>query len=193
MHRNLKTLFANEGPILLELLEGLIGKTWVTATKIDEPNHLIETEQTIDIGGRIITILPLINGHTPGDLLVYDQETQILFAGDLVFHERAASIPHANISVWLNHLDTIRDLGWRKLVPGHGPIVSDQTPIEELKAYLTFLEKIATESIQRGDTLAEVLQSTIPAPFDKLATIQFEFQRSMTSLFRKLESEAFGN
>ena len=193
MHRNLKTLFANEGPILLELLESLIGKTWVSGTKIGEPNHLIETEQTIDIGDRIVKILPLINGHTPGDLLVYDQKTQILFAGDLVFHERAASVPHANISVWLNHLDTIRELGWRKLVPGHGPMVTDQTPIEELKAYLTFLEKIATESIQRGDTLAEVLQTTIPTPFDKLATIQSEFQRSITSLFRKLESEAFGN
>ena len=193
MHRNLKTLLANEGPILLELLEGLTSKTWVSGTQIDEPNHLIETEQTIDIGGRIVKILPLVNGHTPGDLLVYDRDTQILFTGDLVFHERAATVPHANISVWLNHLDTIRDLGWHKLVPGHGPIVTDQTPIEELKAYLNFLEQTATESIQRGDTLAEVLQSRIPAPFDKLATIQIEFQRSMTSLFRKLESEEFGN
>ena len=192
MHRGLKTLFANEGPILLGFLESLIGENWITGTKIDKPSHLIETEQAIDIGGRIVKIFPLVDGHTPGDLLVYDQETQILFAGDLVFHDRAATVPHANIPVWLEHLDTIRDLGWRKLVPGHGPVVTDQAPIEGLKAYLTFLQQTTMESIERGDTLAEVLQATIPVPFDKLATVQSEFQRSMTTLFRKFEAEAFG-
>ncbi|PPR17822.1 MAG: hypothetical protein CFH37_00884, partial [Alphaproteobacteria bacterium MarineAlpha9_Bin7] len=59
-------------------------------------------------------------------------------------------------------------------------------------AYLTFLQQTTMESIERGDTLAEVLQATIPVPFDKLATVQSEFQRSMTTLFRKFEAEAFG-
>ena len=83
------------------------------------------------------------------------------------------------------------ELGWDQIVPGHGPIVTDQIPFEELRSYLYFLEQTATESVERGDTLAETLQTEIPAPFNRLATVKAEFQRSITSLFRKLEAEDF--
>ena len=191
MHPESRSLLANEGPILLGFLETLIGASWITGTKIDRPTHLIRTEKIIDIGGRIIKILPFASGHSPGDLVVYDQETRALFVGDLVFHGRAATVPHANISIWLDHLDVLIELGWDKIVPGHGPIVTDQIPFEELRSYLYFLEQTATESVERGDTLAETLQTEIPAPFNRLATVKAEFQRSITSLFRKLEAEDF--
>ena len=191
MHPDSRSLLAKEGPILLGFLETLIGTNWITGTKIDRPTQLIRTERSIDVGGRIIKILPFANGHTPGDLVVYDQETRTLFAGDLVFHGRAATVPHANISIWLDHLDVLIELGWDTLVPGHGPIVTDQIPFEELRSYLYFLEQTATESVARGDTLAEALQTEIPTPFNQLATVKAEFQRSITSLFRKLEAEDF--
>ena len=191
MHPESRSLLANEGPILLGFLETLIGANWITGTKIDRPTHLIRTEKSIDVGGRIIKILPFASGHTPGDLVVYDQDTRALFVGDLVFHGRAATVPHANISIWLDHLDVLIKIDWDKLVPGHGPIVTDQIPFEELRSYLYFLEQTATESVERGDTLAETLQTEIPAPFNRLATVKAEFQRSITSLFRKLEAEDF--
>ena len=191
MHPESRSLLANEGPILLGFLETLIGASWINGTKIDRPTHLMRVEKSIDVGGRIIKILPFASGHTPGDLVVYDQETRTLFAGDLVFHGRAATVPHANISIWLDHLDVLIELGWDKIVPGHGPIVTDQIPFEELRSYLYFLEQTATESVERGDTLAETLQTEIPAPFNQLATVKAEFQRSITSLFRKLEAEDF--
>ena len=191
MHPESRSLLANEGPILLGFLETLIGASWINGTKIDRPTHLIRTEKNIDVGGRIIKILPFASGHTPGDLVVYDQETRTLFAGDLVFHGRAATVPHANISIWLDHLDVLIELGWDQIVPGHGPIVTDQIPFEEHRSYLYFLEQTATESVERGDTLAETLQTEIPAPFNRLATVKAEFQRSITSLFRKLEAEDF--
>ena len=189
MHTDSTSLLASEGPALLGFLELLIGVNWTTGTNIDKPTHNTSTIRSIDIGERVVKILPFIGGHTPGDLVVYDQKTRSLFAGDLVFHGRAATVPHANILTWLNHLDTLLDLGWDKLVPGHGPIVVDNIPFQELNSYLNFLRNTAMQSVKRGDTLAEALQTKIPTSFIKLATIKAEFQRSITSLFRKYEAD----
>ena len=173
------------------MLENLIGHEWVAGTKIGEPTHSIGTAQDIDIGERVIEILPFSGGHTPGDLVVYAQKTRSLFTGDLVFHGRAASIPHADIPTWIQQLDALRDLGWDQLVPGHGPIVVDHVPFGELSSYLNFLKRTAIQSAKRGDTLAETLQTDIPVQFNKLATIKAEFQRSIISLFRKYEANDF--
>ena len=192
LHTDSKFLLAKEGPTLLRILENLIGDEWVTGTKIGESTHNIESAQNIDIGGRIVEILPFSGGHTPGDLAVYDRKTRSLFTGDLVFHGRAASVPHADISTWLKHLDTLLDFGWDQLVPGHGPLVVDQAPFVTLSSYLKFLRNTAFQSAKRGDALAEALQTDIPAQFNKLATINAEFQRSITSLFRRYEANDFG-
>jgi len=191
LHADSSSLLAKEGPALLRILEDLIGHDWVTGTKIEESTHRIRTVQHFDIGGRIVEILPFSGGHTPGDLAIYDRQTRSLFTGDLIFHDRAASIPHADIPTWLQYLDTLLDFGWDKLVPGHGPLVVDHGPFRELSLYLNFLQRTAIQSAKRGDTLAEALQTEIPVQFNKLATIKAEFQRSMTTLFRKYEADDF--
>ena len=191
MHKNGKALLELEGPTLLGFLETLIGANWVTGTKIDKPTHTIGSERTIDIGNRLITIFAFNKGHTPGDLVVHDNKTGTLFTGDLVFYGRAASVPHATIPVWLRHLTTLLDMKWTNLIPGHGPIVTDKEAFDELRSYLTFLNQSATNAVKRGDTLAEALQIQIPTHFRHLAVVESEFQRSMVSLFRKLEMEEF--
>ena len=43
----------------------------------------------------------------------------------------------------------------------------------------------------RGDTLADAMTSDIPDRFHSLSTLEIEFGRSMLSLFRKFETQAF--
>ena len=193
MHPEAKNLLAQEGPILFGYLENLIGLYWTTGTQVDLPTSLLKKERMIDLGQRPVLIIPYKGGHTPGDLVVYDVTTKTLFAGDLVFNGRAATIPHANIPTWLDHLDTLESQDWEFLVPGHGPVISKNQALDSTRTYLKFLLKTADEAISKGTTLAEIMTTVIPTPFDQLATINREFLRSMTTLFGQLEDEQFNS
>ena len=191
MHPKAKNLLAEEGAVLFGYLENLIGLDWTAGTEVDLPTSLLEKERMIDLGQRPVLIIPYEGGHTPGDLVIYDITSKTLFAGDLVFNGRAATIPHADISTWLDHLDTLEKQDWESLIPGHGPLLSKNQALDSTSTYLAFLRETAGAAISRGTTLAEIMTTVIPSPFDQLATVNSEFLRAMTTLFRQLEDEQF--
>ncbi|MBP6194003.1 MAG: MBL fold metallo-hydrolase, partial [Methyloversatilis sp.] len=48
------------------------------------------------IGGHEFQVIAL-EGHTEGDLVILDRTTGVLYAGDLIFLDRAPTTPHASI------------------------------------------------------------------------------------------------
>lgn len=191
MHRSGYALLEREGEVLLQLLDALLSDRWTSGTEIAKPSGWLRRARSFDLGGRTVRVIPLTGGHTPGDIVVFDDATGTLFAGDLVFQERAPSVPHADIPTWLAHLDALEAMGWRRLVPGHGPLVTAPSELAEMHDYLVFLENIAMRSAAEGQTLAETLESEIPARFQGLAGLQIEFARSMNTLFRRFEGDQF--
>ena len=191
MHPDAKALLAQEGSTLFGFLETQIGLDWTAGTQIDMPTSLVKNQRMVDLGQRLIIIEPYQKGHTRGDLVVYDVTSRTLFAGDLVFNERAATIPHAHIPTWLDHLESLEDQEWDRLIPGHGPLLSKGQALDSTRNYLEFLQLTADDAVSRGTTLAEIMATNIPAPFNKLATVNSEFLRSMTTLFRQLEDQQF--
>ncbi len=63
-------------------------------------------------GGHDLRLLAL-TGHTGADLAILDQSTGVLFAGDLVFYQRALTTPNSpGLAVWLADIDTLQALPW---------------------------------------------------------------------------------
>ena len=118
-----------------------------------------------------------------------DLATGTFMAGDLVFIGRAATVPHADIPTWLGNIDRIAALDWRRLVPGHGPLITERAHLDPLRDYLSYLDEFSRASHARGDSPAETLMEPLPARFATLAVIQREFQRSIFSLFAKYDRE----
>lgn len=191
MHPGARRMLAREGEPLRNLMETLIGIAWVARTEVDRPTGTIRRERSFDLGGRRVKVIPFAHGHTPGDLIVLDEATGTLFAGDLVFHRRAPTVPHADVDIWLDQLKTLAGMTWTQLVPGHGPLVHDRAVFAEMSEYLRFLRDYAQGSVAEGDTLAESLRGADLARFGHLTTLETEFQRSMLTLFRKFETEQF--
>lgn len=191
MHRAAQPLLHRDGPFLLDQITTLVGEDWTEGTEIADAGRLIDSDETIDLGGRVVEIIAYANGHTPGDLVVLDRATGTLFAGDLVFVGRAATVPHADVPTWLGQLDDMAGRGWTQLIPGHGPAITEPVALAPLKDYLAFLEDHARSAIDRGETLAEAMEVTIPDRFRGLALIDAEFPRSMFALFEKYEDEGF--
>lgn len=140
------------------------------------------------IGGRKLRLIAL-SGHSDADLAVYDVQTRTLFAGDLVFFERAPTTPNADIAHWLAALDVLAKLDFQTLVPGHGPVVQGSEPITQTRAYLSWLRANLQKAAAQGQDMNEAMRIEAPAEISRLAVFAEEFQRSVVHLYPAMEAD----
>lgn len=176
-----------EGPRLLELMTELVGAGWTKGTEIAPPTAEVGEDLVLDLGGREVEVAVFPGGHTKGDLVVLDRRTGTAFLGDLVFARRAATVPHADIGVWLGHLDRLAGLGWTAAVPGHGPLVRDPSGFEDTRAWLGYLRARIARAVLTGESPAEILDPGVPAAFGGLAEAGPVFGRAVLQLYRRYE------
>ncbi|HSG21748.1 MAG TPA: quinoprotein relay system zinc metallohydrolase 1 [Azonexus sp.] len=180
-----------EGNVFAENLYGLTGD-WMKGTEVFAPTQTLAAG-TLEIAGRHLRLIAL-KGHTEADLVIYDETSGVLFAGDLVFNERAPTTPHANIAQWLAALDQLeaitREPGFKMLVPGHGEVARDAAPIRQTRAWLDWLQRTLRESAAAGLDMNEVLAQPLPPEFARLPVAASEYRRSVGHLFPAAEQEA---
>lgn len=163
---------------------------WLKGTE-PEPANQAAAPGRVTVGGHDLELIAL-KGHTVADLAVFDRTTGVLFAGDLVFYQRAATTPHASLKDWLAALDALQKLPFRKMVPGHGPVIDDARGIEQTRRYLRWLGDTLAKAAEQGLDMAEVLALPIPAEFAEIPLVRGEFERSVSHLFRGYEAQALG-
>ncbi len=162
---------------------------WEAGTRVVAP-AIATTDGVERIGGHRLRLLAM-TGHSDGDLVVFDETTGVLFAGDLVFNGRTPTTPHAEIVQWLASLDALDKLPFKVLVSGHGAVASDRSPIDITRRYLVWLQATLTESAEKGLDMAEVLSAVVPpADLASLGVFASEFERSVAHLFPAYESAA---
>lgn len=142
------------------------------------------------IGGHEIELIAL-KGHTQADLVVLDHTSGVLFAGDLVFWQRAATTPHARMADWLAALEEIKALKWTMLVPGHGEPHGDARGIEQTRRYLTWLDAALRKAASDGLDMPELLRTRLPDDIAAIPLARQEFERSIAHLYRAFELDEF--
>ncbi|MDP6351972.1 MAG: MBL fold metallo-hydrolase [Alphaproteobacteria bacterium] len=190
MHPGAAAMLVRDGDILLNFVTELVGAAWTDGTTIGAPTHPITEATSIDLGDRDVDVEIFEGGHTPGDLVVYDGATKTLFAGDLVFNGRVPTVPHGDVQTWRGQLVTLDKWDWRRLIPGHGPLVADRTVLDGMSDYLAFLEARVACSYRMGDSPAETLMAEVPDAYTGLFGIDREYQRAVLQLFRKYDETA---
>ncbi len=173
-----------EGEAFNENMYRLAGD-WMRATEVVAPTRAL-APGVVEAGGRTLELLAL-DGHTGADLAVLDRRTGTLFAGDLVFHQRMPTTPHAQIARWKASLDTLERLPFKVLVPGHGPVAQDAAPIAQTRAWLEWLERTLAESAAAGLDMVEVMALPLPEVFARLAVAKAEYRRSVGHLYPAAE------
>ncbi len=179
---------ANEGPALLEFMTALVGEAWTQGTTIEAPSETLTEDRHVDLGDRPVDILVLEGGHSSGDLVVHDRTSGVAFFGDLLFVGRAATVPHADIGVWLMHLDRLESLPWTTGVPGHGPILDDPAGFADTRDWIRFLRSRILEAVLTGESPAEVLDPGVPEPFAGMVEAGPTFGRAVLQLYRRYEA-----
>ncbi|WP_370947716.1 MBL fold metallo-hydrolase [Amycolatopsis sp. cg5] len=94
-------------------------------TRIEWPDRVVETEVTLDLGGRSAVLINLGHAHTDHDLIVHVPDAGVVFAGDTVENGPAGFTADSfgvdnDLTNWPAALDRILALCPKIVVPGHG-------------------------------------------------------------------------
>ena len=174
-----------QGELFTDNMYRMVGH-WMQGTEMIVPTEtIIASRETI--GGHDLEVIAL-RGHTPSDLLLLDHTTGVLFAGGVVFHNRAPTTPHANLDAWIAELQTLQSLPFKIIVPSHGPIAPDHGPIEQTLDYVSWLRDTFQKAAQAGLDMAEVLNIELPERFRDMAVLEAEYPRSVSHLYGDYEA-----
>jgi len=181
-------LLREQGNAMAENMYRLVGD-WMRGTEVVLPTETLALG-TLDIGGRSLRLL-VLRGHTGADLAILDERSGVLFAGDILFYQRALTTPNSpGLDVWLEDLDTLEALPWKRLVAGHGPVADDAAPFLQMRDYLGWLDGLLREAANGGADMNEVIQSPIPERFAGISLTRYELIRSVSHLYPRYEAMA---
>jgi len=158
---------------------------WMRGTAPVAPTVALEANKE-SVGGRDFSLFYL-SGHTSADFVIRDDETGVLFSGDLAFLYRAPTTPHANIEQWQSALQQLRSTDRDLILPGHGPHDAKGESLAQTADYLDWLSGTLADSVEQGLTMNEAMLLPIPARFESLGVVRTEFERSVVHLYPALE------
>jgi cyclase len=88
--------------------------------------------------------------HTSNDIVAWIPEHSVLFAGDLVFNGGTPFLLSGSVLGAINVLEqSLKPLGARTIVPGHGPVAGPEV-IDEVLGYLRFVKDTAERGSAAG-------------------------------------------
>lgn len=160
---------------------------WMRGTEVKLPGTIV-AGGVEDFGDRRIRSLPM-RGHTDSDLVLFDELSGMMIAGDLVFLDRAPTTPHANIERWRQSLANLGAIPCSRIIPGHGPAEATDRGITQTRQWLEAVSAMIVDAFERGLDVSEAVALELPAWTEKIALARYEYERTVMHLYPRLEAE----
>ena len=153
------------------------------------PTRAVSSEQTIDLGGRVLHLRAWPTAHSDADLTVLDQKTGTLWLGDLLFERHVPSLD-GSLKGWLAVMETLRGLPVRQVIPGHGAPSRDwPAAMRDQERYLQALLHDVRQAIRDKKTLAQTVQSAAGEERSRWLLFDDFHARNVTTAYTELEWE----
>jgi len=132
------------------------------------PTTTVEDHLTLRRGSRVIEIRYLGRGHTSGDIVVQLPREGIVIAGDLVvWPVPYIGNPQSHPGDWSGTLEKLLALKPKLIIPGHGPVLHDETYVRLMVRLLASIDEQVQASVKRGESVEQTHKSVQLDDFQK--------------------------
>lgn len=118
------------------------------------PTETFVGETTVNVGAKQVRLVQVGPAHTQGDVLAYVPEDNVVFAGDILFNRSHPVVWAGPPSRWIDACDLMLSWDAEYIVPGHGPLATNDD-VRAHKNYFETLLEIGAELRNRGLTSLE--------------------------------------
>lgn len=149
----------------LATLDHDVGPRRMAGTRLVLPRALDLPPAPVDLGGRELQLSAGPAGTVPGNLMVMDGRSGVLFTGALLSVRRIPGLQDTSPQAWTAALAALDDPAVRIAVPAWGPVAARQPPAgqatidqakAELSGYFAALEAQARQLYDQQVPLAEL-------------------------------------
>lgn len=145
-----------------------------------------------ELGGTCFTLLDAGGAHSPEDLMLYVEDAQVLFAGDLFFTGRIPFVGEADSKAWLQALARF-PAGPKVVVPGHGPASANpQADLALTTSYLLYLREQMGKAVADMRTFDEAYQAVDWSRFAQYPAFKEANRINAYGTYLLLERESLG-
>lgn len=153
-HRNFARALTQRGDFYRRTWDGLFTRPEQPLTLA--PTFAVDSETSIDLGGRILRLRAHRSAHTDNDLSVFDPSTGTLWAGDLLFARRIPSLD-GSLPGWLEVMDELAALEPALVIPGHGEPGTWAEIAAPQRRYLETLLHETRDAVARNRKLSDAI------------------------------------
>jgi quinoprotein relay system zinc metallohydrolase 2 len=188
-HKNLPRALATHGRYYLQSFRPSMGEALMAEVTIVAPTQVVSDTRDIDLGKRRLTLTAWPTAHSDNDLTVLDHRSGTLFSGDLLF-VRHVPVIDGSLKGWLKVLDELARVHAERVVPGHGPLVT-QWPqgLADERRYFERLASDVRDAIKRGVPMAAAVKNACASESDRWELFKAYNARNATAAFAELEWE----
>ena len=188
-HAGLDRALADRQRNYAESLARLIGADRFLGSGAVATDRQLDATATLDLGDRMLTLRAWPRAHTGTDLTVYDPQSGVLFAGDLVFDRHIPALD-GSLRGWQAVLREMRDLPVVLLVPGHGgPVLDWADGAAPMQRYLDVLADDTRDALDAGMRLGDAVETIAASEAAHWQLFEAFNARNATVAFTELEWE----
>ncbi|MGB3620730.1 MAG: MBL fold metallo-hydrolase [Ketobacter sp.] len=127
---------------------------------ITDPNKGFSGKHELTVNGVDIVVMEVGPGHTDGDAIVYVPDEGLVYAGDILFIGGTPVMWSGPVENLVKALEILRSLNAKTIVPGHGPMASDQQ-VQSVINYWHFAHEHLHRCYQRDMTPTEAARDVL--------------------------------
>ncbi len=141
-------------------LQASLGKLAEGTVPVLPTRWLQGTDEKLEFGGVRLEIKHRGGAHTPGDILIWLPQKNVLFSGDVVYVDRLLGvIPVSQTKAWLLTFEEIERLAPAILVPGHGRVTTLAVAQAQTRDYLRALRAHMKQAVDEGVDVSAAVRS----------------------------------
>lgn len=168
-HAQAEADMRNRGGDQLEGLRVALGSLANDTVPTFASHWLVNSDERLELGGVVFEFKHRGGAHTPGDMLVWLPQQQVLFTGDVVYVDRLLGVlPFSQTKSWLATIAEIERISPMHIVPGHGHVTDLTTAQTDTRDYLIALRNHMKKAVDEGVDISAAIKTFDAKPFLRL-------------------------